>query len=320
MGPHSKTVIVTGGNGYIGSHLSRYLANLDNRVIVIDKDFEFRYGKHPRNVEYHQINLSDSNSPNEVCNLLSEVPMNSIMVHLAAEKSVEDSIRDPDLYISNNVNSTRAILKSMSELGLKNLVFSSTAAVYAPTPDSTKVNESSDLMALNPYAESKLMSEEDIASGNFGEFNFATMRFFNVAGADSKTSIEKDGKNLIPQLIRAVENDCVFRIYGNDYPTQDGTCVRDYIDVRDLIEAVSRTFSFIESGPVGILNIGNGVGYSVLEVVQRIQSRIPQLRYEFSERRTGDHAFVVADSSKAQRLLEWSPRYSLDDMIDSVIC
>jgi len=319
MGPHSKTVIVTGGNGYIGSHLSRYLANLDNRVIVIDKDFEFRYGKHPRNVEYHQLDLSNSNSPNEVCNLLSEVPMNSIMVHLAAEKSVEDSIRDPDLYISNNVNSTRTILKSMSELGLRNLVFSSTAAVYAPTPDTTKVNESSGLMVLNPYAESKLMSEEDIASGNFGEFNFATMRFFNVAGADSKTSIEKDGKNLIPQLIRAVENDSVFRIYGNDYPTQDGTCVRDYIDVRDLIEAVSRTFSFIESGPVGILNVGNGVGYSVLEVVQRVQRRIPQLRYEFSERRTGDHAFVVADSSKAQRQLEWSPRYSLDDMIDSVV-
>jgi UDP-glucose 4-epimerase len=319
MGPQSKTVIVTGGNGYIGSHLSRYLANLDNRVIVIDKDFEFRYGKHPRNVEYHQLDLTNSNSPNEVCNLLSKVPMNSIMVHLAAEKSVEDSIRDPDLYISNNVNSTRTILKSMSELGLRNLVFSSTAAVYAPTPDSSKVNESSDLMVLNPYAESKRMSEEDIASGNFGEFNYATMRFFNVAGADSKTSIEKDGKNLIPQLIRAVENDCVFRIYGNDYPTQDGTCVRDYIDVRDLIEAVSRTFSFIESGPVGILNIGNGVGYSVLDVVQRIQSRIPQLRYEFSERRTGDHAFVVADSSKAQRQLEWSPRYSLDDMIDSVV-
>jgi UDP-glucose 4-epimerase len=288
-------------------------------VIVIDKDFEFRYGKHPRNVEYHQLDLSNSNSPNEVCNLLSEVPMNSIMVHLAAEKSVEDSIRDPDLYISNNVNSTRTILKSMSELGLRNLVFSSTAAVYAPTPDTTKVNESSGLMVLNPYAESKLMSEEDIASGNFGEFNFATMRFFNVAGADSKTSIEKDGKNLIPQLIRAVENDSVFRIYGNDYPTQDGTCVRDYIDVRDLIEAVSRTFSFIESGPVGILNVGNGVGYSVLEVVQRVQRRIPQLRYEFSERRTGDHAFVVADSSKAQRQLEWSPRYSLDDMIDSVV-
>lgn len=319
MGPHSKTVIVTGGNGYIGSHLSRYLANLDNRVIVIDKDFEFRYGKHPRNVEYHQLDLSNSNSPNEVCNLLSEVPMNSIMVHLAAEKSVEDSIRDPDLYISNNVNSTRTILKSMSELGLRNLVFSSTAAVYAPKLDSIKVNESSDLMVLNPYAESKLMSEEDIASGNFGEFNYATLRFFNVAGADSKTSIEKDGKNLIPQLIRAVENDCVFRIYGNDYPTQDGTCVRDYIDVRDLIEAVSRTFSFIESGPVGILNIGNGVGYSVLEVVQRIQSRIPQLRFEFSNRRTGDHAYVVADSSKAQRQLEWSPRYSLDDMIDSVV-
>ena len=319
MGPHSKTVIVTGGNGYIGSHLSRYLANLDNRVIVIDKDFEFRFGKHPRNVEYHQLDLSNSNSPNEVCNLLSKVPMNSIMVHLAAEKSVEDSIRDPDLYISNNVNSTRTILKSMSDLGLRNLVFSSTAAVYAPTPDSTKVNESSDLMTLNPYAESKLMSEEDIASGNFGEFNYATMRFFNVAGADSKTSIEKDGKNLIPQLIRAAENDCVFRIYGNDYPTRDGTCVRDYIDVRDLIEAVCRTFSFIESGPVGILNIGNGVGYSVLEVVQRIQSRIPQLRYEFSARRTGDHAFVVADSSKAQRKLEWSPRYSLDDMIDSVV-
>jgi UDP-glucose 4-epimerase len=206
----------------------------------------------------------------------------------------------------------------MSKLGLKNLVFASTAAVYASTSNSTKVDEESVLMTTNPYAESKLISEGDIASGKFGEFNFTILRFFNVAGADSRASVEKTSKNLIPEILRSIERDSVFKIYGKNYPTKDGTCVRDFIDVRDLIEAIYLTFDLISSHPLGVLNIGNGIGFSVLEVVRKVKLLVPQLRYDFTDPREGDHAYVVADSSLAHRLLGWKPRYSLDDMIESV--
>lgn len=317
MNSHGRTVIVTGGNGYIGSHLCRYLSSLGNRVILIDRDISVKYGAFPREVQLHRIDLSTSKSVQEVSKLLGEVPKNSIVVHLAAEKSVEDSLQDPEYYITNNVISTQNVLTSMTEVGLRRLVFASTAAVYAPTPDATKVNEASNLLILNPYAESKLMSELDIASTRFGDFNFANLRFFNVAGAASRASVEKNGKNLIPEILRAIENNSVFKIFGVDYPTNDGTCVRDFIDVRDLVEAITLTFDLLDLRPLGVLNVGNGVGYSVLEVVRKIQNLDPRLRYEFGDRRVGDHAYVVADSTLAQEILGWKSRYSIDAMIES---
>ena len=307
-----------GGDGYIGSHLSQYLLQLGNRVITLDRDHSLKYGSPSQGIEKHYLDLSTTKSMIEIVRILAKLPSDSIVVHLAAEKSVEESAKNPDRYMFNNLESTRNILSAMGEVGLTRIVFASTAAVYAPRVELVKVDEHSELLALNAYAESKIICESFIESKEYGEFNFVNLRFFNVVGAGSKSLIEKGGKNLIPEILSSLENNSVFKIFGNDYPTYDGTCVRDFIDVRDLINAITLSFNLIESKPLGAINLGNGVGYSVLDVVKKIQQKAPQLRYEFADRRVGDQAYVVADSSLAQKLLGWKPVHNLDAMIESV--
>ena len=318
MKPHGKTLILTGGDGYIGSHLSRYLLQLGNQVITLDRDRSLKYGNPAEGIESHYIDLSTAKSVIEIVRILAKLPSDSIVVHLAAEKSVEESAKNPELYMFNNLETTRNILSAMGEVGLTRIVFASTAAVYAPRVGLDRVDENSELLAMNAYAESKIICESLIKSKEYGEFNFVNLRFFNVVGAESKSLIEKSGRNLIPEILRSLGNNSVFKIFGNDYPTYDGTCVRDFIDVRDLINAITLSFNLIESKPFGVINIGNGVGYSVLDVVKKIQQKAPQLRYEFTDRRVGDQAYVVADSSLAQKLLGWKPVRDLDAMIESV--
>ncbi len=313
-----KAVIVTGGDGYIGSHLSRHLHELGYRVITIDRDNSRKFGPQPPEIETHYFDLSKQGAVNEIIKILSGLPANSAVIHLAADKSVEESIHNPEHYYENNVNATQNVLRAMKEVGLKRLLFASTAALYAPTTDLNKVNEESPLLILNPYAGSKLISENNIRSNEFGEFDFTILRFFNVAGAGSVFLREKNVKNLIPEIFRAIQDNLVFEIYGADYPTADGTCVRDFIDVRDLIDAIAISLESNSIIPNGILNIGNGIGYSVLEVVQEIQRLEPRLKYRIVDRRVGDHSFVVADSSLAQKLLNWKPKHDLDAMIESV--
>jgi UDP-glucose 4-epimerase len=313
-----KCVVVTGGLGYIGSHLVTELTSRGYRVFVVDKTESNKFSESIRNVEIHRIDMAETSAVNKLNGVFARLPKDSLVVHLAANKSVDESSKNPKMYIHNNVESTKNLLISMRENGLTQLVFASSAAVYDLQIESKNVSETSDLAITSPYAESKIICEELISNSKIPEFKFVNFRFFNVAGASSRALVEKDGQNLIPAIFRAVQSKSVFKIFGSDYATKDGTCVRDYIDVRDLVSAIIISMTPLQEKSLGALNIGSGDGYSVLEIVREVKKKVVSLEFEFTGRRIGDLPYVVADSTLAQSILGWKPSHSLESTINSV--
>ena len=313
-----KCVVVTGGLGYIGSHLVTELTVQGYKVIVIDKAESNKFSGAPKEVEIHRIDMAKPTAVPKLKSILAHLSEDTVVVHLAANKSVEESSKNPEMYISNNVESTKNLLISMNEVGLTQLIFASSAAVYELQIDSKKVSEESKMAFTSPYAESKIICEQLISKNGITGFKFVNFRFFNVAGASSPALIEKDGANLIPAIFRAVHSHSVFKIFGSDYSTKDGTCVRDYIDVRDLVSAIILSITPLREKSLGSLNLGNGTGYSVLEVVLEIKKKVDSLEFDFTTRRFGDLPYVVADSTLAQRILGWKPTHTLESTINSV--
>jgi UDP-glucose 4-epimerase len=313
-----QNVVVTGGLGYIGSHLVAKLIGQGFRAIVIDKAESNKFGGASGDVEIHRLDMAKTAAVSKLKSILSSLPKDTIVVHLAANKSVEESSKNPEMYIHNNVESTKNLLSSMNEVGLTQLIFASSAAVYDFQIKSGSLKETSNLAITSPYSESKIICEQLITQNKIPEFKFVNLRFFNVAGASSPALIEKDGDNLIPTIFRALKSNLVFKVFGKNYPTHDGTCVRDFIDVRDLVSAIILTFNPLQEKTLGALNLGNGTGYSVLEIVLEVKKKAPNLIFEFTEGRFGDLPYVVADSTLAQGILKWYPTHSLESTIDSV--
>jgi UDP-glucose 4-epimerase len=308
------TVLVTGGAGYIGSHTVLALAEAGEDVVVID-DLSTGFSAYlPEGVP---LFIGDAGDENLLEGVITQHDIESI-IHFAGSVVVPDSMRDPLLYYRNNFTTARNLLNVAVKRGINRFIFSSTAAVYG-NPDQVPVPEHAPTRPLSPYGSSKLMTEimlHDVASA-FG-MQYVTLRYFNVAGADPQARIGLATTGATHLLKIAVEAATGQRakidVFGTDYPTGDGSCIRDFIHVTDLSQAHRSALAYLRNGGASTtLNCGYGRGYSVLETidaVRRVSGR--SFAVQYAPRRPGDIMTMVADTSRIRSLLDWRPQY--DDL------
>jgi UDP-glucose 4-epimerase len=310
------SILVTGGAGYIGSHVALQLAARGERVVILD-DLSRGFRQATLNAPLVIGKVGDQEL---VAQLLKTHGVDTVM-HFAAYTIVPESVREPLKYYANNTCSTRALLQACVEGNVKNFVFSSTAAVYG-TPADGVAAESTPTAPINPYGTSKLMSEWMLASvAQASSLRYAALRYFNVAGSDSGGRIGQATPNAT-LLIKvaceaAVGKRAHISIFGTDYPTADGTGVRDYIHVEDLATAHVDALSYLRAGGDSTtLNVGYGHGYSVRQVIESVE-RISGQRLSVREepRRAGDPAALVARAERIRRELGWRPRLNDLDTI-----
>ena len=303
-------ILVTGGAGYIGSHTVHLLLQQGYDVTVVDNlSRGHRHNVAPERLR--EVDLADSAALGRV---FGERRYEAV-IHFAAYISVGESMRVPELYFANNVGGSLALLAAMVRAGVKHLVFSSTAAVYG-MPARVPIPEDLPYAPVSVYGESKVMVEKllhwfDAIHG----LRSVSLRYFNASGADAESGLGEEHEpetHLIPLLFRAVLTGEPAAIFGEDYATPDGTCIRDYIHVNDLAQAhILALESLLGGGPSGVFNVGTGSGYSVREVVKAVEEvtgrKVP---YVVGPRREGDPAELVADSTKLRSVLKWVPQCS----------
>jgi UDP-glucose 4-epimerase len=317
------TILLTGGTGYIGSHTAATLIqngydvvlldNLSNSSLDVIKQLELLVGKEV------PFLLGDLRNPGDIEMAFMECDIDCV-IHFAGLKAVGESVRMPDLYFTNNVGGTTNLLKTMDRHGAKKIVFSSSATVYGD-PDKTPYYEYFPLNPTNPYGKTKLAIEhmlQDVAQKD-SAWQISLLRYFNPVGAHPSGLIGENPKgvpnNLMPyiQQVAAGQRDCL-NIFGNDYPTPDGTGVRDYIHVCDLAEGHLAALQHLKPG-VQTYNLGTGMGVSVLEMVHAFEKvNGLQIPTEFLPRRDGDLAIYYASTDKAKDELGWTATRTLDDM------
>ena len=312
-------LLIPGGAGYIGSHMVRYAQEHDHEVVVLD-DFSTGHEWAVKGCEILRVNLLDQD---KLSQLLKGRYFDGV-IHFAAKSLVDESVKKPELYYRNNVVGTLNLVNEMLQNDLNNLVFSSTAAIFG-NPVTVKIAEDHPKKPINPYGQSKLMVEnmlQDICSVN--DFNATCLRYFNAAGAHESGEIGEvhdPETHLIPNVLKAaLLNESNLKVFGGDYPTPDGTCVRDYVHVTDLAQAHLLGLKRIQKNRrFSAFNLGNGSGFSVLEAIKSCERVIGNsIEYSMDLRRVGDPAVLVADSRKAARHLGWKPKFSdLDEIIKS---
>ena len=325
------TVLVTGGTGYIGSHTVVELLNANYDVVIVDnlsnskksvlKRIQKITGKNPK---FYQIDVCDGRALDQV---FYENPAIEAVIHFAGWKAVGESVKRPLLYYQNNIQSTLELCQTMDYYKVKRLVFSSSATVYGD-PHTLPITEEFPLSATNPYGQTKLMIEQiikDWCKAN-ESVSASILRYFNPIGAHESGLIGEDPcgipNNLLPYIARVAAGKMAFvNVYGNDYPTRDGTGVRDYIHVVDLakahISALERTKTVTGAE---CYNIGTGQGYSVLEIIKAFEKEWGEkIYYCFAPRRSGDIAECYADASKAEKYLGWKARYDLKKMCEDIV-
>jgi len=318
----SMRLLVTGGAGYIGSHfVDQALKNGLSEVVVID-DLSTGIGSRlPTEVRFHNVDIADPSSQAELVSILRDNI--DVVVHFAAKKVVGDSVNYPEEYFRNNIGGTLNLLSAMRHAGVFRLIFSSSAAVYGE-PDDPVVYENTPCRPINPYGQSKLISEQALSNAaKAWGLRAVALRYFNVAGAINSVLADTTTTNLMPAIREQLTQGGALSIFGNDYDTEDGTCVRDYVHIVDLVEAhlaaLNSLYTYEGSG-LDIYNVGTGRGTSVLEIVQAFQS-LPgvNLNYIFEDRREGDPGALTADVKKIATELRWSARYTTHDIVESVI-
>lgn len=304
-------VLVCGGAGYIGSHMVRRLAAAGHQVTVFDN---LSTG-HREAVAGAELVVGDLLDPSALAQLFGQRRFDAV-VHFAARSLVGESVAQPYLYYENNVVGSLNLLRAMREAGVERIVFSSTAAVFGH-PECEPIDEDHPTRPINPYGASKLMVERLLADAAqaYG-LRSVSLRYFNAAGAATEGGIgeaHEPETHLIPNVLRsALGRGPALKVFGTDYPTRDGTCVRDYVHVDDLCEAHLAALRFMgETAGAHLFNLGNGQGFSVLEVLDAA-ARVAgaKIDYETAPRRAGDPAVLVASSRKAREQLGWSPRHT----------
>jgi UDP-glucose 4-epimerase len=308
------TVLVTGGAGYIGSHTVRALTDAGESVVVIDN---LSTGFSQFVPEGVALFIGDAADENLVEGVISAHQVETI-IHFAGSVVVPDSMRDPLAYYRNNTMTTRSLLNAAVKCGVNRFVFSSTAAVYG-NPDHVPVPEHAPTRPLSPYGSSKLMTEiilHDVAAAH--GMNYVVLRYFNVAGADPQARIGLATVGATHLMKIAVEAATGQRakidVFGTDYPTPDGSCIRDFVHVTDLAQAHRAALSYLRGGGTSMtLNCGYGHGYSVketIEAVRRISGR--NFAVQYAPRRPGDIMTMIADTTLIRWTLNWTPQY--DDL------
>jgi UDP-glucose-4-epimerase GalE len=312
------SILVTGGAGYIGSHAVRLLRERGRDVVVIDT-MEFGHASALGDTPLIRADIADHQTVAEV---IRDYDVDAVM-HFAAYKAAGESMERPGRYFDNNVAGGAALLETLAELGVMRMIFSSSCAVYG-TPEVLPVSEGSPIRPESPYGESKaiverMMSWYDRCLG----LRSVSLRYFNAAGAWLDGSIGEDWTvtlNLVPLIMKtALGRRGALQIFGTDYPTPDGTAIRDYVHVIDLAEAHLNALELLENGGESTaVNLGTGIGSSVFEVLASAEKAIGSpVPYELAPRRPGDPVALYSDGDRARTLLGWNPRYGLDDIVSS---
>ena len=312
------TVLITGGAGYIGSLTAR-LIRASGRAIVILDTLENGHRKAVGDAPFVQGDVADSSLVERIC---SEHGVDEV-VHFAAYKAVGESMSNPEKYFNNNVIGSQKLFGALNNAGVERVVFSSTAAVYG-TPATVPVQETDPLHCESVYAETKLMIENTLRwYAQTTPMRHACLRYFNAAGASDDATLGEDwrfSQNLIPHVMKAVlGHSPALQVFGNDFPTSDGTGVRDYIHVEDLARAHVAALDYLSAGNDSITcNVGTGHGTSVLEIIaatERISGK--NVPHDIVGRRDGDPSQCYADASLITEKFNWSPQRNLDDIISS---
>lgn len=309
-------ILVTGGAGYIGSHAARALRRAGYEVLLYD-NLCTGFRRLAEGFELIEADIADTPR------LRSALLRVDAVMHFAAHAYVGESVADPRKYFRNNATAALSLLDAAVDAGVKKFVFSSTCAVYGDA-DHKPISEQTPCLPVNPYGVSKLTVERALeAYGQAYGLRSARLRYFNAAGADESGEIgalHNPETRLIPLALGA----CTaagpeLRVYGSDYPTPDGTCIRDYIHVNDLADAHVRALEYLESGGESLTaNLGTGQGHSVLEVIKTAEDITGRrVRWTQAPRRPGDPAALVADPSYAQTVLQWRAKRELPDMVSS---
>ena len=301
-------ILVTGGAGYIGSITAHHLLRSGYEVVVAD-DLSRGHRHNVAPERLHVVRLQDADG---LTRLLEGI---DAVVHFAAYIAVGESTREPELYFSNNIGGTLSLLEAMARAGVLRLVFSSTAAVYGD-PQKVPIPEDAPFAPLSPYGESKAIIERILGElDRYRGLRSVALRYFNACGAEPEAGLGEEHQpetHLIPLLLRAATSGQPIQIFGNDYPTPDGTCIRDYIHVRDLALAhVAALEHLMAGGGSDAFNVGTGAGHSVMEVLRAVEEETARkVPFTSAPRREGDSPILVADSRKLQRRLGWRPQRS----------
>jgi UDP-glucose 4-epimerase len=309
-------ILVTGGAGYIGSQTVHLLKKRGHHVIVID-DLSRGYEHNVDPAAFNRISLADTEG---LYRVMSAGHFDAV-IHFAAYIAVGESTKEPELYFANNVSGSISLFSAMHRAGITRVVFSSTAAVYGE-PEKTPISEDLPYAPVNPYGETKVMIEKVLQwLDRYRGMRSICLRYFNACGAEPGSGLgeEHDPEtHLIPLVLRAVQTGKPITVFGNDYPTPDGTCIRDYIHVSDLAEAhILAVDHLLKGGTSDRFNVGTGQGKSVREVLDAVEAvtgkKVPHV---IGPRRAGDPPALVANSDRLQQKLGWKPRYTdLKDIV-----
>lgn len=312
-------ILVTGGAGYIGSHFVKKLIENQKDVLVIDNLSRGHIeAVHPK-AKFENADLLDFN---KLQNIIQKHEISAV-VHFAAFAYVGESVENPGLYYTNNVAGSINLIKAVNQSKIKNFVFSSTCSIYG-NPEQIPISENESAKPINPYAKTKLMIENVLEDFHkFHGLNYVALRYFNAAGADPDAEIGESHEPE-PHLIPIVLNTALGKrekvlVFGNDYNTEDGTCIRDYIHINDLAEAHLLALNFLEKNNQSeIINLGTGAGNSVLQIIQKAENVTGRkINFEIVARRPGDPDILVADNKKAKEVLNWQPKFDLTGILET---
>jgi len=307
--------MLTGGAGYIGAHIVRAFQSADLPVVVLDDLSTGIRENVPDDVPFVQASIADSDA---VRTALREHAVTGVL-HLAAKKAVGESVEQPLLYWDENVGGMRSLLQSCLDEGVDRVLFSSSAAVFGEPPVEL-VTEETPAAPISPYGETKLVGEwmlRDLATAV--PLRWAALRYFNVAGTGAPELADRSVNNLVPMVIQALSEGRNPQLFGDDYPTRDGSCIRDYIHVVDLAEAHAAAARRLDDGPLGeVYNVGRGEGISVKEVLETVREVTGiDFTVDVVGRRPGDAPVYFADATKIGKELGWTARLDLSDMVRS---
>ena len=308
--------MLTGGAGYIGAHILRALHDQGHDAVVLDDLSTGLRRKVSEGVPFVEASILDTDS---VTRALTDHRVDGV-IHLAAKKSVGESVEQPHMYFEQNVQGTMALLDAIKAADVHHMVLSSSAAVYG-SPDVDAVTEDTPTMPINPYGQTKLAQEwlvRDLSESGY-DLSWVALRYFNVAGAGADDLGDTGVFNLIPMVLRALDDGQAPQVFGDTYPTPDGTCIRDYIHVQDLAEAhVAAVTQAERGGRTDIYNVGRGMGFSVLDVLDAVRSAMgSDFAHEISAPRAGDPASLVAAVNRIHSELGWQAQRDLADMVTS---
>lgn len=312
-------ILVTGGAGYIGSHFVKHIVLNGINVEVLDNLSRGHENAVPKQVKLYKVDLLDYD---KLSAAIKESNADAV-VHFAAFAYVGESVENPGLYYQNNVIGSINLIKAVNEAGIKKFVFSSTCSLYG-NPIKVPISEEESVKPINPYANTKYVIEMVLRDFDFAYgLKSVCLRYFNAAGCDFDGMIGESHEpepHLIPIVLdAALGKRKSVKVFGDDYNTPDGTCIRDYIHVNDLADAHLKALEYLfNSGGSTVINLGTGSGYSVKEIIDSAKKVTGlDIPYEIAERRAGDPDVLVADNKKAKNILGWEPKISLDEVLSS---